>query len=106
MQPRIDKVQEFEPPKIAKHRKAKQETDESCIDSDTELIALRKRVSEIENLHPELTPPKPTPLYFIIIKWLFFLIIVGLFIYAIYMFYLYDKLGKDIIIPFWGILRH
>lgn len=72
---------------------------------ESKIMILDQRVGKLESIHPELKPKK-TPLYMIIIKWLFFLIIAGIFLYSIYLFYCYDQLGKDIIIPFWGILRH
>lgn len=85
-----------------KHRK--QQT--SPINEEAELLALRKRIHELENIHPELTPKIPTPVYMIILKWLLFFLIAGVFLYSIYIFYCFDQLGKDVYIPFIGILRH
>jgi hypothetical protein len=72
---------------------------------DSKLSTLEQRIADLENLHPELNP-KPISLRMIIFKWVLFCIIVGVFLYAIYVFYLYDKLGKDIYVPFLGFLRH
>ena len=95
-------VIEFTPPNPMKHRRVRKSNN----DEGVEITTLRQRVSELENLHPELTPRKPTPLYMIIIKWIIFFIIIGLFLYSLYLFYCYEQLGKNITIPFWGILRH
>lgn len=85
-----------------KHRKSRQPKE----DKQAEIEILKQRIGELENLHPELKPKTPTPIYLTILKWLVFFIIIVLFLYGLYLFYCYDQLGKDITIPFWGILRH
>ena len=71
---------------------------------DSEITSLKQRITELESLHPGLKK-EPVPLYKVILKWALFLLITGVILYSIYLFYCYDQLGKDIVIPFYGVLK-
>ena len=99
MQPITGQPTDFEQPKPMKHRKTKKDSDGKK--------SLAQRVMELESLHPELKQKEPTPLWKTIGKWSLCIIIIGIFLYGIYLFvYWYEYLGKDVTIPFIGVLRH
>ena len=73
--------------------------DREEVRQEQRITRIEQRLSDIESIHPELQPRVPTPPHKTILKWVFFLILVGGLIYGIYLYYLYDK-GWNIALPF------
>ncbi len=91
-----------EPPVLIKQHKqkiAEPQDSQNDIMRDHLVADLNNRVKELERLHPELLPKKPTPASKTLLKWLFFCVLVGGFLYGIYLFYL-STLGYTVRLPF------
>jgi len=71
---------------------------------EKEHVDFEQRLSALEKIHPELKPQKPTPPLKTLLKWVFFIALVGIIVYSIYLYYLYDN-GWAVNLPFIGILQ-
>lgn len=78
--------------------------DDKAIQHEQLHAKIGQRLDDLETLHPELQPRKPTPPHKTLLKWIFFLVLVGILLYGIYLFYLHEQ-GWTINLPFVGVLQ-